>query len=163
MHVTNIKVQPRYGCRVAVVPVTADNETLRGATREQLAVLLSLMAEPETSYFALSERTGATRAQIDDAIAYWQKVGVLSLLEIKTPEPAPAAEKENTPVHPDRAAELPHYNTQETAQFLTRHPHAAGLIDCCQQELWKIFNTSESEIIIGLRDYLSLDPEYILL
>ena len=37
------------------------------------------------------------------------------------------------------------------------------MIDCCQQELGKIFNTAESEIIIGLLDYLSLDPEYILL
>ncbi len=167
MHTTNIKILPRYGSRVAVVPIGTAGDFLRSATREQLAVLLALMAEPETSYFSLSERTGATRAQIDEAIAYWQGTGVLSLaatnpLVQSSVQPTVAAESPQT-LHPDRAAQLPHYNTSETAQFLTRNPDAAGLIDCCQQELGKIFNTSEAEIIIGLLDYLSLDPEYILL
>ncbi len=163
MHTTNIKIVPRYGSRVAVVPVSAESDCLRHATREQLAILLALMAEPETSYFALSERTGATRSQIDDALAFWQGQGVLAAEEIKAAaEPFASTESVSASL-PERAAQLPHYTTGETAQFLTRHPDAAGLIDCCQQELGKIFNTSEAEIIIGLLDYLSLDPEYVLL
>lgn len=164
MHVTNIKIKPLYGSRVAVVPVARKNTFLREATREQLAVLFALMAEPETSYLSLSERTGATRAQIEDAIVYWQKAGVLTPEEVKNAS-APAAEEKRTESgkYLERAAELPHYNTAETARFLKKNPGATGLIDCCQQELGKIFTTAETETIIGLLDYLSLDPEYILL
>ncbi len=167
MQVTNIKVKPLYGSRVAVVPVPKKDTAVREATREQLAVLFALMAEPETSYLSLSARTGVTRAQIDDAILYWQKAGVLTHEEKK----AAAVKKTSSEVGKtkdgekvlDRAAELPHYNTAETARFLKRHPGATGLIDCCQQELGKLFTTAETETIIGMLDYLSLDPEYILL
>ena len=163
MQLSNIKVIPHYGDRVSVVPVVWESASLREASREQLAVLIALMAQPETSYLSLSERTGATRAQIEDAIAYWQNAGVLSEAQVtREAEAAPQAEKDTKP-HLDRAAQLPHYNTAETASFLSAHPSATGLIDCCQQELGKIFNTSETETIIGLLDYLSLDPEYILL
>lgn len=166
MQVTNIRVAPQYGTRVAVVPVPADHYALREATREQLAVLVALMAEPCTSYLSLAERTGATRGQIDEAITYWQAAGVLLPVEAPAappaqPVPQPAGQTD-VPT-PDRAAQLPHYNTDEAARFLSRNPDATGVIDCCQQELGKIFNTAEAEIIIGLLDYLSLDPEYILL
>lgn len=163
MQVKNIRVAPQYGTCVAVVPVPADHKALREATREQLAVLVALMAEPCTSYISLAERTGVTRSQIDEAIAYWQAVGVL--LPLETPAASPVSqptEPTDTPT-PERAAQLPHYNTDEAARVLSRNPGAAGVIDCCQQELGKIFNTAEAEIIIGLLDYLSLDPEYILL
>ncbi len=166
MQVTNIRVAPQYGTRVAVVPVPADHSALRAATREQLAVLVALMAEPCTSYLSLGERTGATRSQIDEAIAYWQAAGVLLPLETPAVPPAVSAEPAVMPADtptPDRAAQLPHYNTDEAARVLSRNPGAAGVIDCCQQELGKIFNTAEAEIIIGMLDYLSLDPEYILL
>ena len=150
MHVTNIRVIPQYGARVAVVPMGTDGAFLREATREQFAILVALMAEPETSYFSLSEKTGATRAQIDDAIAYWQRAGMLAALppaqstdaEIPLQKQEEKAEK-----HLERKAELPHYNTDEAARFFSRNPAAAGLIDCCQQELGKIFNTAEAEII----------------
>lgn len=162
MQVTNVRVAPQYGTRVAVVPIPVEHTALREATREQLAVLVALMAEPCTSYLSLAERTGATRSQIDEAIAYWQAAGVLQPLETPAGTAAPAVEPIAAPT-PDRAAQLPHYNTDEAARFLSRSPGAAGVIDCCQQELGKIFNTAEAEIIIGLLDYLSLDPEYILL
>ena len=164
MQVTNIKVQPLYGSRVAVVPVPTDGNALRRATREQLAILFALMAEPETSYFLLAERTGATRSQIDEAIAFWQAEGYLTLMKIQPSEPpAEPAKEAGTESHPDRSAQLPRYNTDEAARFLSRNPGTAGLIDCCQQELGKIFTTAESEIVIGLLDYLSLDSDYILL
>lgn len=169
MHVTNIKVKPMYGSRVAVVPVPRKGNVLREATREQLAILLALMEESETSYLTLSEKTGATRAQIEEALLYWQKAGVLSVEDVK-----PAAQKEETPqkvksktkeggAYLEGAAQLPHYNTSETARFLKKNPGVSGLIECCQQEMGKMFNTSEVETIIGLLDYLSLDPEYVLL
>ncbi len=162
MQVTNIRVTPQYGTRVAVVPMPADHSALREATREQLAVLVALMAEPCTSYLSLAEKTGVTRSQIDEAIAYWQAAGLLQPMEIPTVPEKQETVPADAPV-PERAAQLPHYNTDEAARVLSRNPGASGVIDCCQQELGKIFNTAEAEIIIGMLDYLSLDPEYVLL
>ncbi len=161
---TNIKIHPHYGDRVAVLPIPADPAVLRKASREQLAVLIAVMSEGAFSYLSVAERTGATRIQIEDALAYWQNAGILS---VEHSIPAETVTVSN-PAQPaaqtlSRADQLPHYNTDEAARFLEKNPGTATLIDCCQQEWGKIFNTSESEIIIGLLDYLSLGPEYILL
>lgn len=165
MQMKNIKIEPHYGTQVVVLPVPADPARLRDATREQLAVLIALMTERSFSYFTIAEKSGATREQIDNALQYWQDAGVLTLMEAEAqgePSTAPAPAPRE-PAHQERAAELPHYNTEEAARFLEHNPSATSLIDCCQQELGKIFNTSEAEIIIGLLDYLSLEPDYILL
>lgn len=164
---TNITIQPQYGSRVAVLPVPADASVLRSATREQLAVLIALMSETEFSYFSVAERTGATREQIDEAIRYWEAAGLISLRHAekqgKQEKPAASAAEEAQPKKTlERAAALPHYNTEEAARYLENNPTAVALIDCCQQEMGKIFNTAEAEIVIGLMDYLSLSPEYIL-
>ncbi len=161
---TNIKVKPLYGSRVAVVPLAKKANVLREASREQLAVLVAVMAELETSYLALSERTGASRTQIEEALAYWQKAGVLAIEGVKRAADGSVPEKQKENVsYLESAAQLPHYNTSETARFLKKNPDAIGLIDCCQQQLGKMFTTAETETVIGLLDYLSLDPEYILL
>lgn len=162
MQLTNIQMHPQYGRRVAVVPVPDDPGVWRNATREQLSVLLVVMAESELSYLNIAEKTGATVEQINGALRYWAQAGVLSLEECDRPARTPSAMRPE-PERPDRAAALPHYNTEETARFLEKNPGTAGLVDCCQQELGKMFTTAETEIIIGLLDYLSLDAEYILL
>ena len=163
MQLTKMKVEPCYGNRVAVLPIPADDSVFRKATREQLAVLIALMSGTEFSYFTLAEKCGATREQIDDAVLYWERAGILSVQ--RTEEEAERAQEvseKSAPKTLERASQLPHYNTDEAARYLEQNPTAASLIDCCQQELGKIFNTAEAEIIIGLLDYLSLGPEYIL-
>lgn len=169
MQLTKIKMQPLYGRRVAVIPVPDDPGAWKQATREQLSVLLVVMAESELSYLSIAEKTGATVEQINDALRYWSRAGVLTLEECERPVRLSASATQasqagvSVPERPERAAVLPHYNTEETARFLERNPATAGLVDCCQQELGKMFTTAETEIIIGLLDYLSLDAEYILL
>ena len=155
MQMKKMGVRPFYGSRVAVVPVPEDPDVLRRATREQLAVLIALMASPDAERDGIAQMSGVADAQLDAAVSYWQSAGVLRCDAAPAP-PAPAE-------RPDRAAELPHYNTEEAARFLERNPSAASLIDGCQRALGKIFNTSETEIVIGLLDYLSLEPDYILL
>lgn len=166
MHLTKIKIEPCYGNRVAVLPIPSDESVLLGATREQLAVLIALMSGTDFSYFTLSEKCGATREQIDKAVRYWEEAGVLKTEQTEV-SPENIGERESVSEKtsartPERASQLPHYNTDEAARYLEQNPTAASLIDCCQQELGKIFNTAEAEIIIGLLDYLSLGPEYIL-
>ena len=161
MRMTKIKITPQYGTRVAVVPVPADGSLWKNATRDQLALLLVLMAEGECTPQMLCEKSGVSEKNLESALKYWMDADILSVEGIA----AGKGETYRATVtrRPDRAAELPHYNTDEAAKYLESHPAASNLIDCCQQELGKIFNTSEAEIVIGLLDYLSLDPEYILL
>lgn len=162
MQLTKIKIEPHYGSQVAVIPVPQKETVLREATREQLAVLIALMSGTEFSYFTLAEKCGATREQIDGAVRYWEQAGMLTALRTEQQSQPQATPAEKPAPAVERAAKLPHYNTDEAARYLEQNPTAASLIDCCQQELGKIFNTAEAEIIIGLLDYLSLDPEYIL-
>ena len=163
MQLTNIKIEPCYQNRVVVLPAAMGDLVFRRATREQLSILIALMSGEEFSYFSLAEKCGATREQIDTALRYWEEAGALRVIrtERTVTEMTPAAE---TPPRKtvERVAKLPHYNTDEAARYLEKNPSAASLIDCCQQELGKMFNAAEAEIIIGLLDYLSLDPEYIL-
>ena len=162
MRLTKIKITPQYGTRVAVVPVPADGSLWKNATRDQLALLLVLMAEGECTPDVLSEKSGVSGEDLEKALQYWVDAEILSVEGIPCAAPKSGGSRA-TAKRPDRAAELPHYNTDEAAKYLESHPTASNLIDCCQQELGKIFNTSEAEIVIGLLDYLSLDPEYILL
>ena len=163
MRLTKIKITPRYGSRVAVVPVPEDPSQWKNATRDQLALLLVLMAEGECTPDVLSERSGVLKKNMDEALAYWVDAGVIAVEGMRPTAAKGTGYRGVVKKTPERAAELPHYNTDEAARYLEKHPSASNLIDCCQQELGKIFNTSEAEIIIGLLDYLSLDPEYILL
>ncbi len=163
MRLTKIKITPRYGSRVAVVPVPEDASLWKNATRDQLALLLVLMAEGECTPDVLSERSGVLKKNMDEALAYWVDAGVIAVEGMRPTAAKGSGYRGVVRKTPERAAELPHYNTDEAARYLEKHPSASNLIDCCQQELGKIFNTSEAEIVIGLLDYLSLDPEYILL
>ena len=163
MRMTKIKITPQYGTRVAVVPVPADGSLWKNATRDQLALLLVLMAEGECTPEELCEKSGVSEKNLEDALQYWVEAGILFVEGIHSAAVRSGGYRATVSKRPDRAAELPHYNTDEAAKYLESHPAASNLIDCCQQELGKIFNTSEAEIVIGLLDYLSLDPEYILL
>ena len=58
---------------------------------------------------------------------------------------------------------LPHYSSDDIATVMERTQGSSELLDSCQQTLGKVFNTTETAIIIGLVDYLSLTPDYILL
>ena len=163
MRLTKIKITPQYGTRVAVVPVPEEESLWKNATRDQLALLLVLLAEGECTPDVLSQKSGVLKKNIDDALKYWIDSGVITVDGIRPTAAKNEGYRGTITRRPDRAAELPHYNTDEAAKYLENHPSASSLIDCCQQELGKIFNTSEAEIVIGLLDYLSLDPEYILL
>ncbi len=162
MRLTKIKITPHFGTRVTVVPVPEDESLWKNATRDQLAALLVLLREGECTPDALAEKSGVAKKDIEDALRYWVDAGVISVVGMSFPSAGEGDSPKKTR-RPQRAAELPHYNTDEAARYLESHPSASNLIDCCQQELGKIFNTSEAEIVIGLLDYLSLDPEYILL
>ncbi len=74
-----MNITPVYGNRVFVVPADGVTGKLSSATREELAVLLSVLSEP---VFELNERAAAlnlTEKTFLDALSMWQRAGVLSI------------------------------------------------------------------------------------
>lgn len=185
-----MKITPVYENKVFVVPQDKVCKRLSTATREELAVLLSVLADP---VFTPSDRASAlnlTEKTFLDALALWQRCGVLSITEVgdaPLPDTTPVAEpsveesspKESASRNKPTAAEerekqlpkklmhtrreLPHYAAAEAADYLERHEEMRNLVDCCQNISGDMFSTAETEILIGMHDYLALSPEYIML
>ena len=172
-----MKITPVYENQVFVVPQDKVCRRLSTATREELAVLLSVLADP---VFTPSDRASAlnlTEKTFLDALAGWQRCGVLTITEVgdapipaepekkteETEKAAPAAEKRPVKKTVHARRELPHYATADAADYLERHEEMRSLVDCCQNISGDMFSTAETEILIGLHDYLALSPEYIML
>lgn len=62
-----------------------------------------------------------------------------------------------------RAAQLPHYTSEQVTNYVNTHAEVGELLVSCQQYMGKLFNIAEVEIVVGLLDYLHLDSNYILL
>ena len=169
-----MKITPVYENQVFVVPQAKVCRALSTATREELAVLLSVLAEP---VFTPSDRASAlnlTEKTFLDALAAWQRQGVLSITETgeaprkeeaKAPEISASPAEGRVAVKKNLHArqELPHYAGGDVADYLERNAEIKGLIDCCQNISGDMFSTAETEIVIGMHDYLALSPEYIML
>jgi len=172
-----MKITPVYENQVFVVPQDKVCRRLSTATREELAVLLSVLADP---VFTPSDRASAlnlTEKTFLDALAGWQRCGVLTITEVgdapipaepekkteETEKAAPTAEKRPVKKTVHARRELPHYATADAADYLERHEEMRSLVDCCQNISGDMFSTAETEILIGLHDYLALSPEYIML
>ncbi len=172
-----MKIIPVYENQVFVVPQDKVCRRLSTATREELAVLLSVLADP---VFTPSDRAAAlnlTEKTFLDALAEWQRCGVLSIAEAgKAPVAAVPEKKLEEAVGESRITEkkpvkkavharreLPHYATADAADYLERHEEMRSLVDCCQNISGDMFSAAETEILIGMHDYLALSPEYIML
>ena len=57
----------------------------------------------------------------------------------------------------------PEYTSAEISALMRENELLSSLMDACQQTLGKVFNASESNIIITLHNFLGLDGEYILM
>ena len=140
-----MKIIPVYENQVFVVPQDKVCRRLSTATREELAVLLSVLADP---VFTPSDRASAlnlTEKTFLDALAGWQRCGVLTIAEVgDVPIPAEPEKKQEEPVREAAVTdkrpvkksvharrELPHYATADAADYLERHEEMRSLVDCC--------------------------------
>ena len=164
-----MKITPLYENRVIVVPGNEVIPKLSTASREELAVLLAVMAEHEFAPAELASRLNITEKVLIDAISMWQRSGVLALSEDaeEAKQPVRAAENDKKTKIPAKnirtRKELPHYSSTDAADYLEKHAEVKNLVDCCQNISGEMFSTAETEIIIGMHDYLALPPDYIML
>ena len=189
----NIKIN--YGTGVATLP-TAALPILDRATKADIKVLFLLCAEPylltgetrEACISRISERAGATAAQIEAALSFWRGAGVLDAEEgedvvsepVVTPASEPLAEPQGTvPAEADETTskpatvtvtrsssrmldEIPNYTTDELEAFLQGQAEAATYLDECQNIWGSLFNPREINTVIALVDTWGFQWDYVI-
>ena len=171
-----MKITPIYKNKILCLPAEAVSSRLTSATADELRVLLSVLSDPE---FDLGERAKSldlTENAVTRALSSWVEAGAILVSaepspEVKNEETAPAPVTEQITMDGKPAprrktltrSTLPHYSSEELADAVERGDGCAELIDTCQQVMGRIFNTSETAVIVGLLDYLKLPQDYVLL
>ena len=175
-----MKIQLYYGAAVATIPVSV-LEVMDRATKKDLKALLILASDPallsgqtmEACAKTIAARMGATPADVEASLSFWRGAGVLTVMDdedaipaIPTPPVSKVAEpanKETTPARKPRGEDrLPHYTSVELADLLESRKEVSDCLNECQNIWGKIFNTHESNMMLGFVDYLGLEWDYIL-
>ncbi len=167
----NIKIN--YGSGVSVVPLEALSAINR-ATKKDIEILLNICSPTGEAHYrqgldAFVKYCGATKAEVEKSLTFWNGSGVIDFFDEELSQTAPVAKKETVITAKEKPKdlapvdELPKYTSTELSNILEGRKKIANLIDECQRALGKMFSTGEISKIIGLYDYLALDDEYILM
>lgn len=127
----------------------------------QMKLLICIMDNPDITSEELCEKLDITKRRLTMALSFWEKAGALEKISEKGGKSKAAKAEPEKKV--SRAAELPKYTSEEIAQYIEKHAGVRQLLSDCQHFVGKMFNMAETEIVIGLLDYLKLDEAYISL
>jgi len=166
-----VKYTVNYGNGAGVFPRAA-LDVLGRAEAADLRVLLYVCAnEGNIDVKKASRELSCTADDVRGALAFWRGAGLLTEGDTKTAESdgqdaaqvKGAGGDESKPKKLRAADELPSYTSSELSSVLEKRQDIVTLIDECQNIAGKMFNVKEINVIIGLVDYLELDPEYIMI
>lgn len=177
-----MKYKVNYGNHVGVFPKSVF-DVLSRAGGVELKVLLGICSfEGNIDVKKLAKLVSCSEGDVKDAISFWRGAGVIELGDENADKAvkANADKQDNTVVEAQktdiaehksadspkklkREIELPKYSSEELADILETRENIVTLINECQNIIGKVFNLKEISVIIGLIDYLGLDPEYILI
>lgn len=143
---------------VISVPRKPIMDNIADADAVQLKVLMLVLSEPDISSEDACEKLDITKRRLTAALSFWEKAGALEKIGGKSKAAAREAGGKVS-----RASELPKYTSEEIAAYIENHAGVRQLLNDCQHFVGKMFNLAETEIIIGLLDYLKLDEAYISL
>ena len=165
-----MKILPIYKNKILSLPAECISEKLSTASKDELKVLLAVYLEQEFEQVDMAAKLDMTENAFKRALSTWEKAGVIAIDKPKSQKKAPKsaekpqkeAEQKKTPkveVH----TTLPHYTSTEVAVVVETKNGCSELIDSCQQILGKMFNASETAIVVGLVDHLGLSNDYVML
>ena len=183
-----MKFNLKFGNAVTVLPAAAAERIISGAaTQTETAVLMAIAAEPsreaasEAEYAELiAEQVGLDAASVTAAIAFWRGASVISTspkgrqaqrearVSAEPSEGQRAGEAQSVGAAGEKPMrlmreELPKYDSDTLSETLKRDGGAlAGVIDQCQRILGWVFNPAEVAVIVGMKEHLGLEPDYIL-
>ena len=178
-----VTVFPREAVKLIINGAATQSDT------RVLAALLSAKDSGKASGVAtLCAQTGLDENEVAHALSFWRGAGIITIKDsvsaevdsvssVKPSEPEPCKPEvshiEPTPAEPAATPEQPkkvllsretrHYTGIEISEMLERDGgKLREMIDSCQQLIGHIFTPSETQILLGLTDWLGLDAEYVM-
>lgn len=149
------------------VPCALTDEYLRLADAAALKVFLYLLSSEadENDENDIINATGISKAQLDDAVAFWNQFGIIetdsvgTLFVLKTTS---EVKKDVTPEKTVTKIVHAHYNSAEIAKMLESDTDMRHLFDEASTTLGRILKHSDHEMIISLKDYFGFSPMAII-
>ncbi len=162
-----MKIDLLYGKSAVVLPGSVV-EKLDRATKRDLKILFILAEHREKSESQLAALAGCTESELLASVSFWRGAGVIAMTdgeatEVPSVKVASEPKKKVKSREADLSDELPQYSTIELNKLLAEHQDSSMLIDECQRIAGKIFNPHEISVLVGMRDYLQLDNDYIMI
>ena len=176
-----MKYRINYGRCVAVIPENAIAALCR-AGENDLKVLIALCSlNGSADMKKLTKLTAMHEDEVRESLSFWRGTGVIEQGDVKDDTQASATEEKEAVSEKSQkiaetektqksvakklrgADELPKYTSDELASILEKRQETVALIDECQRIMGKVFNLKEINVLMGLVDYLELDPEYIMM
>ena len=166
-----MKITPIYKNRLITLPAETVLQKLSTATKEELAVLIAVIAEPEFDIKEICHKLDMTENAFKRSLDSWIDAGALCIEDGKAQSETKTVQKSKQQTAKKMTAKrdvtlhstLPGYTSDEMSEIIEKKKGTFELINTCQQILDKVFNAQETAIIIGLNDHLTLSDEYILL
>ncbi len=123
----------------------------------------------------LARLSGTDGAGVEKALTFWRDAGILPGATVTVPakksgkkqpaKEAPSADEDTVAVSAkvlSRVEELPNYTTGELAEILEGRESFRLLLVEAQNIIGKVFNTADTNVMVGLYDHLGFSEEYIL-
>ncbi len=157
-----------YGRGVTALPEAGCEKIISGtATLADIRVLTALCANSELSGRSseevisyISELTGLVEGKVESAMSFWRGCGVLEYEDGSITSEAKPAEHKVKPSEKN----APAYTGPQISELLDRDGgKLKNMIDQCQQLVGRMFNTVESSVMVGLCDWLGLEPEFVVM
>lgn len=137
-------------------------ELLSECSESELKALIAITAEPDES--AAAEIAGMETGEFAASLSFWRGAKLVGRQSAK--KKAPPAD--NTPAEKKTPAdldvdELPEYTSADVVRLSREDALFHSILDEAQRTCGKVFNNTEMNYILAMRDHLSLDGEYILM
>ena len=171
-----------FGSAVVVFPKKAAKKIISGeATAIDTRVLCALLSlgDSKITEAKLCTLTGFDEGEVTSSLSYWRGAGVISCSdEVATVSEEPKKELD-VPVVTEQPKEksvdedskrkilhstaMPKYSGLEISEMLDKDGgRLREMIDECQQIIGHIFRPNEVNTVLGLCDWLGLEPDYVI-
>ena len=170
-----MKIYFEYGRNAVALPALP-RKLLSRVGKTEFKLLMCLASEPALceNYDGLADELAqelkVTRSALDSALGFWIGAGVIS----KENDGVSATQKEEAlelnlptvteeePPKRSKVTELPQLTGDELTKVMERRSELAGLIEESQNVLGKVFNVTETQLLVSISEGLGLDDEYVL-
>lgn len=163
------------GTGVFAVPDHAA-DCLKLASGKAAKVLLYILKNKisEIDFSAVGEAVGISSEDAEDAVSYWQQVGVLytegsspAPVSVDTIQKQPAATEPNSvPVHSpqlEREKASKKFSPKEIADRIDSSDDVRFLFSAAETTLGRILNHTEQSSVLWLHDYYGIAPDILLM